>query len=44
MQANGFCERFHRTIQEEFLASAFRNTLYDSVAQQTDLDRYFGLL
>lgn len=40
-QTNGFCERFHRTIQEEFFATAFRNTLYESVAQlQTDLDRY----
>ncbi len=40
-QTNGFCERFHRTIQEEFFSSAFRNTLYESVAQlQHDLDRY----
>jgi transposase InsO family protein len=40
-QTNGFCERFHRTIQEEFFSSAFRNTLYESVAQlQIDLDRY----
>jgi transposase InsO family protein len=40
-QTNGFCERFHRTIKEEFFSSAFRNTLYESVAQlQRDLDRY----
>jgi len=40
-QTNGFCERFHRTIQEEFFATAFRNTLFESVAQlQTGLDRY----
>ena len=40
-QTNGFCERFHRTIQEEFFSAAFRNTLYESVAQlQTDLDLY----
>jgi transposase InsO family protein len=40
-QANGFCERFHRTIKEEFFSSAFRNQLYESVAQlQQDLDRY----
>jgi len=40
-QTNGFCERFHRTIQEEFFSSAFRNTLYESIAQlQQDLDRY----
>lgn len=40
-QTNGFCERFHRTIQEEFFSSAFRKQLYESVAQlQQDLDRY----
>lgn len=40
-QTNGFCERFHRTIQEEFFSSAFRSTLFESVAQlQQDLDRY----
>ena len=40
-QTNGFCERFHRTVKEEFFSSAFRQTLYESVAQlQQDLDRY----
>ncbi len=40
-QTNGFCERFHRTIQDEFFSSVFRNTLYESSAQlQHDLDRY----
>jgi len=40
-QTNGFCERFHRTVKEEFFSSAFRQTLYQSVAQlQQDLDRY----
>lgn len=40
-QTNGFCERFHRTVKEEFFSSAFRNQLYESVAQlQQDLDRY----
>jgi len=40
-QTNGFCQRFHRTIQEEFFSAAFRNTIYESVAQlQQDLDRY----
>jgi transposase InsO family protein len=40
-QTNGFCERFHRTIQEEFFSTTFRNTLYESVSQlQADLDRY----
>jgi transposase len=40
-QTNGFCERFHRTLQEEFFTVAFRKTLYESVAQlQCDLDHY----
>jgi len=40
-QTNGFCERFHRTVKEEFFSQAFRQTLYESVAQlQQDLDRY----
>jgi len=38
-QANGICERFHRTIQEEFYATAFRKKLYLSLDQlQADLD------
>jgi transposase InsO family protein len=40
-QTNGFCERFHRTVKEEFFQVAFRKTLYESLDQlQTDLDRY----
>jgi transposase InsO family protein len=40
-QTNGFCERFHRTVKEEFFSVAFRKTFYESVAQlQADLDRY----
>ena len=40
-QTNGICERFHRTLKEEFFLVAFRKTLYESVAQlQNDLDRY----
>jgi transposase InsO family protein/transposase len=40
-ETNGFCERFHRTVKEEFFAVAFRRTLYESVDQlQRDLDRY----
>jgi len=40
-ESNGFCERFHRTVQEEFFAVAFRKTTYESIAQlQADLDRY----
>ena len=38
-QTNGICERFHRTIQEEFYAIAFRKKLYQSLEElQTDLD------
>ena len=38
-QSNGICERFHRTIQEEFYAVAFRKKLYTSLASlQEDLD------
>jgi transposase InsO family protein len=40
-QSNGICERFHRTIQEEFYAVAFRKKLYDSLAAlQKDLDEW----
>ncbi len=40
-QTNGICERFHRTIQEEFYAVAFRKKLYDSLAAlQHDLDEW----
>jgi hypothetical protein len=40
-QTNGFCERFHRTVKEEFFQVAFRKTLYESLDQlQADLDRY----
>ena len=40
-QTNGFCERFHRTLKEEFFAVAFRKTEYESLDQlQADLDRY----
>jgi transposase InsO family protein len=40
-ETNGFAERFHRTVQEEFFGIAFRKTFYESVEQlQQDLDRY----
>lgn len=40
-QTNGICERFHRTIQDEFYAVAFRKKVYRSVQElQTDLDRW----
>lgn len=43
-QTNGFCERFHRTVKEEFYSVAFRKTFYESLDQlQRDLDHYLSL-
>jgi transposase InsO family protein len=40
-QTNGICERFHKTIQEEFYAVTFRKKVYDSLeALQKDLDEW----
>ena len=40
-QSNGICERFHRTMQEEFYAVAFRKKLYDNLESlQADLDEW----
>src|SRR5512136_987135 len=40
-QTNGICERFHRTIQEEFYAIAFRKKIYNSVDElQADLNQW----
>lgn len=40
-QSNGICERFHRTIQDEFYAIAFRKKLYTSLVDlQHDLDEW----
>jgi len=40
-QTNGICERFHRTIQEEFYAVAFRKKIYHSIEElQVDLDQW----
>ena len=42
-QTNGICERFHRTIQDEFYAIAFRKKLYSSIQElQTDLDEWLN--
>lgn len=42
-QTNGICERFHRTIQEEFYATAFRKKLYHSLEElQADLDDWLA--
>lgn len=38
-QTNGICERFHRTIQDEFYRVAFRKKIYNSLEElQKDLD------
>jgi len=38
-QTNGICERFHRTMQDEFYATAFRKKIYSSIEElQTDVD------
>jgi transposase InsO family protein len=38
-QTNGICERFHRTVQEEFYSTAFRKKLYRGLEElQADLD------
>ncbi|MGF7076229.1 hypothetical protein ABIC84_004189 [Mucilaginibacter sp. 3215] len=40
-QTNGICERFHRTIQDEFYAIAFKKKIYRSIAElQADLDKW----
>ena len=40
-QTNGICERFHKTIQNEFYAVAFRKKIYRTIADlQQDLDRW----
>jgi transposase InsO family protein len=40
-QTNGICERFHKTIQDEFYAVAFRKKVYDSIEElQKDLDAW----
>ena len=38
-QTNGICERFHRTMQDEFYSVAFRKRLYSSIENlQADVD------
>jgi transposase InsO family protein len=40
-QTNGICERFHRTILDEFYRVTFRKKLYASIAElQADLDAW----
>ena len=40
-QTNGICERFHRTVLNEFYRVAFRRKVYRSIDElQTDLDSW----
>ena len=40
-QTNGICERFHKTIQQEFYAVAFRTKIYNTLEElQDDLDKW----
>ena len=40
-QTNGICERFHKTMLDEFYRVAFRKKLYHSLAElQADLDQW----
>ncbi|NBB93714.1 MAG: IS481 family transposase, partial [Gammaproteobacteria bacterium] len=40
-QTNGICERFHKTLLDEFYRVAFRKRLYDSLDElQADLDAW----
>ena len=40
-QTNGICERFHRTIQDEFYSVAFRKKVYATIEDlQEDLDKW----
>ena len=42
-QTNGICERFHKTILNEFYRVAFRRKLYQSLEElQTDLDDWIA--
>lgn len=42
-QTNGICERFHRTIKDEFYDIALRKKLYRSLEElQTDLDEWLA--
>jgi transposase InsO family protein len=42
-QTNGICERFHRTMLEEFYAIAFRKKIYHSLEQlQADIDQWLN--
>ena len=40
-QTNGICERFHKTVLDEFYRIAFRKRIYETIDQlQADLDTW----
>ena len=40
-QTNGICERFHRTVLDEFYRVAFRKKIYRTIEElQADLDAW----
>ena len=42
-QTNGICERFHKTVLDEFYRIAFRNRIYATIEQlQGDLDAWMS--
>src|SRR6187399_912063 len=42
-QTNGICERFHKTVLDEFYRVAFRKKVYRSIGElQTDLDSWIA--
>jgi Integrase core domain len=42
-QTNGICERFHKTLLDEFYRVAFRKKLYRTIAElQSDLDTWLA--
>ncbi len=42
-QTNGICERFHKTVKDEFYSVAFRKKIYTSLDDlQADLDRWMN--
>jgi len=43
-QTNGICERFHKTILQEFYQITFRKKLYETIDQlQIDLDEWIKI-
>jgi len=44
LQTNGICERFHKTILNEFYRATFRKKLYKTIEElQADLDQWLRL-